>query len=72
MRYLIDSINYLLRSKYGVTSEHFIAEMAAEDLAGGDDEYINWAGEYDLREALKVKLSLINTESDNYDSCGYN
>ena len=22
--------------KYGVSSEHFIAEMAAEDLAGGD------------------------------------
>jgi len=55
--------------KYGVTSEHFIAEMAAEDLVGGDDEYINWAGEYDLREALKVKLQQFRRVK--YQSNGY-
>ena len=42
--------------KYGVTSEHFIAEMAAEDLEGGDDEYVCWAGEYKLMQRLQDKL----------------
>ncbi len=42
--------------KYGVTSEYFISEMAAEDLAGSDDEYIHWAGEYKLRQRLQKKL----------------
>lgn len=42
--------------KYGVTSEHFIANMAAEDLESGDDEYIHWAGEYKLRQRLRDKL----------------
>jgi hypothetical protein len=42
--------------KYGVTSEHFISEMAAEDLEGGDDEYVCWAGEYKLMQRLQEKL----------------
>jgi hypothetical protein len=42
--------------KYGVTSEHFIAEWAAEDLEGGDDEYVRWAGEYKLMQRLQQKL----------------
>ena len=42
--------------KYGVTSEHFITEMAAEDLEGGDDEYVCWAGEYKLTQRLREKL----------------
>jgi len=42
--------------KYGVTSEHFISEWAAEDLEGGDDEYVRWAGEYKLMQRLQEKL----------------
>lgn len=42
--------------KYGVTSEHFISEMAAEDLDGGDAEYVQWAGEYQLMQRLQDKL----------------
>lgn len=42
--------------KYGVASEYFISNMAAEDLDGGDDEYIHWAGEYKLRQKLQEKL----------------
>ncbi len=43
--------------KYGVTSEHFISEMAAEDLEGSDDEeYVSWAGEYKLMQRLQEKL----------------
>ncbi len=41
---------------YGVASERFIATMAAEDLAGGDDEYVQWAGEYRLLQRLEEKL----------------
>ena len=46
--------------KYGVTSEYFIAEMAAEDLAGGDDEYVRWAGEYKLTQRLQEKLQKLH------------
>ena len=42
--------------KYGVTSEHFIVEMTAEDLEGKDDEYVHWAGEYKLMQRLQDKL----------------
>ncbi len=43
--------------KYAVSSEHFMAEMTAEDLQGGDDEYVQWAGEYRLKQQLEEKLS---------------
>ncbi|MBP7963479.1 MAG: hypothetical protein KBG20_13215 [Caldilineaceae bacterium] len=42
--------------KYGVSSDYFIAEMAAEDMDEGDDEYIRWAGEFDLTQSLREKL----------------
>jgi hypothetical protein len=42
--------------KYDVTSGHFYAEMAAEDLDGGDDEYVCWAGEFKLWQRLQDKL----------------
>jgi hypothetical protein len=42
--------------KYNVTSEYFIANLAAEDLEDGDDEYISWAGEYELKKRLDKKL----------------
>lgn len=46
----------LFEKKYSVTSEHFISHFAAEDLTGGDDEYVRWAGEYQLRQRLTQKL----------------
>lgn len=42
--------------KYGVTSDSFIAAMTAEDIAGHDEEYVQWAGEYKLRQRLQEKL----------------
>ena len=42
--------------RYGVTSDHFIATLAAEDLEGKDDEYVQWAGEYELWQRLQQKL----------------
>jgi hypothetical protein len=42
--------------KYGVSSDHFITTMVAEDLEGGDEEYVRWAGEYKLKQRLEEKL----------------
>jgi hypothetical protein len=46
----------LFEEKYDVSSEFFAVEMAAEDLEGGDDEYVQWAGEYTLFQRLREKL----------------
>ena len=43
--------------KYGVSSDHFITTMVAEDLEGGDEEYVHWAGEYKLMQRLEEKLN---------------
>lgn len=52
--------------KYNVTSQYFISNLAADDLEGGDDEYVTWAGEYKLKERLNVKLrQLREIEYDN-------
>ncbi len=32
-------------ARYGVDSARFLREMTAEDLVGGDLEYVEWAGE---------------------------
>ena len=42
--------------RYGVTTSHFLQDMAAEDLAGGDLEYVEWAGEAKLLEGLETEL----------------
>lgn len=55
----------VFEEKYGVTSDYFIAEMTAEDLANNDDEYVNWAGEYKLMKRLQDKLH--NLKEINYD-----
>ena len=47
--------------KYGVSSEKFMTDMAAEDLTGGDEEYIHWAGEFKLKERLYLKLAQLRS-----------
>lgn len=42
--------------KYKVSSDYFIQNMFAEELTGSDDEYIQWAGEYKLKQRLHEKL----------------
>jgi hypothetical protein len=42
---------------YGVDTAHFLQEMAAEDLEGGDLEYVEWAGEAKLLEGLEAELT---------------
>lgn len=42
--------------KYKVSSEIFLKKLAAEDLKGGDDEYIRWAGELGMRNRIIEEL----------------
>ena len=42
--------------KYQITSDKFISDLTADDLEGGDDEYVVWAGEYRLKQRLQTKL----------------
>jgi hypothetical protein len=41
---------------YGVDTAHFLREMTAEDLAGRDPEYVEWAGEAKLLQGLEAEL----------------
>ena len=50
-----DELSPLL-NKYQITSDKFISELTADDLEGGDDEYVVWAGEYRLKQRLQTKL----------------
>jgi len=42
--------------QYQVTTAHFLKKMTAEDLAGGDLEYVEWAGEAKLLAGLEDEL----------------
>lgn len=53
--------------KYGVSSDYFIEKMAAEDLEGSDDEYVQWAGEYWLMRDLEEKLAKLKELQYAYD-----
>ena len=44
-------------AQYGVNTAHFLRDMAAEDLAGGDLEYVEWAGEAKLLAGLEDELT---------------
>lgn len=43
-------------ARYGVDTDAFLAQMTAEDLVGGDLEYVEWAGEANLLEGLRREL----------------
>ena len=45
--------------KYGVSSETFINEWAAEDLDGRDLEYVEWAGEIKLSSRLNERFDIL-------------
>ncbi|HEY7496556.1 MAG TPA: hypothetical protein VIH59_36315 [Candidatus Tectomicrobia bacterium] len=42
--------------RYEVDTTRFLHEMTAEDLSGGDLEYVEWAGEAKLLEGLESEL----------------
>ncbi len=45
---------------YKTTTDSFLKNMTAEDLEGGDLEYIDWAGEADMIEGLQTELKAID------------
>ncbi len=45
-----------LESRHGRTSDEAMATVAAEDLAGGDLEYVEWLGEWRMLQQLKEDL----------------
>ena len=47
-------------AKYHLSSEKFMNDCTAEDLDGGDDEYVSWMGELQLREAIREELHLLS------------
>ena len=55
----IEKTNKLLmefEAKYQVSSEFFFAKWTAEDLTGGDEEYVSWAGEIKIKQKLTNSL----------------
>jgi hypothetical protein len=62
LRYALNLSRKRLRKfekKYKVSSEHFMKEWSAEDLAGSDMEYVEWAGEYKLFLIMKERLDAL-------------
>jgi hypothetical protein len=44
----LSKTNHILlkfEAKYQISSDFFINHWTTEDLEGGDDEYVSWAGE---------------------------
>jgi hypothetical protein len=49
--------------QYQVTTTYFLSHMAAEDLTGGDLEYVEWAGEAKLMAGLQAELEALEHAS---------
>jgi hypothetical protein len=43
--------------RYAVDTAQFLEMMTAEDLNGGDIEYVEWAGEAQLLQGLRTELA---------------
>lgn len=49
--------------EYKIPSENFLKELTAENLKGGDEEYIRWTGELKIRDRILEDLKkLTNIE----------
>lgn len=42
--------------RYGVSTLVLMTEMTADDLSGGDLDYIEWTGEFELLNGLQQEL----------------
>lgn len=51
----------IFEERYHVTSEEFLSRFAAEDLAGGDIEYVAWAGELKIHERIVAQLESLRS-----------
>jgi len=50
---------HVFEDRYHVTSEVFLRDLFAEDLADGDREYVVWAGELNLRDRIASQLKTL-------------
>ena len=46
-------------TRYRVASDVFLRDCAAESLAGGDREYVSWAGELKVRDRIVAQLDAL-------------
>ena len=49
----------VFEDRYSVTSEVFLRDFSAENLKGGDQEYVAWAGEIKLSERIEAQLGTL-------------
>jgi hypothetical protein len=47
---------HAFEQRYGMPSEEFIKKSTVEDLAGGDLDYVEWAGEWKILRQLREDL----------------
>lgn len=47
--------------KYNIPSKRFLKEYSAEDLKGGDQEYIRWAGELKIKERITEDMKRLKS-----------
>jgi hypothetical protein len=55
----LEKTNHILlkfEDKYQISSDFFITHWTAENLVGGDDEYVSWAGEIQIKKKLMNAL----------------
>ena len=50
---------HAFEERYHVTSDVFLRDFFAEDLADGDREYIVWAGELNLQDRIATQLKTL-------------
>ncbi|NJD37846.1 MAG: hypothetical protein FIA89_05915 [Geobacter sp.] len=50
---------HVFEDRYQVSSDIFLREYSAEDLADGDQEYVVWAGELNLRDRIASQLKTL-------------
>ena len=64
IKYSLDlAVNRLKKfeQKYNIPTETFINQWSAEDLEGGDMEYVEWAGEYEFSLRLNEQLAALKS-----------
>ena len=50
---------HVFEDRYHITSDVFLREYFAENLEGGDREYVVWAGELNLRDRIASQLKTL-------------
>lgn len=47
-----DKIISQLEERHNITSDTFLKDASADDLHGGDEEFVQWSGELQLRKRI--------------------